>query len=228
MISITKLTDAERAEAIVERLSAEYPDASCTLDFQSPWALMVGAILAAQCTDERVNKITPVFFDRFPDIQSAAEAELSEIEPIIRSCGLFRNKARAIKGSASMIIERFDGRIPETREALLELPGIGRKIANLMLGDAFGQQEIVVDTHCKRLAKLMGFTTSDDPLAVERDLLSVVPENARTRWGHLMVSHGREVCRARCRRCLSCGVRVLCQYGAAVVDASDKKEDDCV
>lgn len=227
MTSKNKFTDAERAKMIVERLVATYPDAACTLDFKSPWALMVGAILAAQCTDERVNKITPAFFDRFPDIQSAAEAELLEIESLIRSCGLFRNKARSIQGSAAVIMERFDGRIPETREDLLELPGIGRKTANLMLGDAFGQQEIVVDTHCKRLAKLMGFTTSDDPLVVERDLLNVVPENERTRWGHLMVTHGREVCKARCRRCLSCSVRDLCAYGASV-DVFDKKEDDCV
>lgn len=227
MTSISKFTDAERANMIVDRLSAEYPDVSCTLVFKSPWALMVGAILAAQCTDERVNRITPAFFERFPNIRSAAEAELSEIEPLIRSCGLFRNKARAIKGSAAMIMERFDGRIPRTREALQELPGIGRKIANLMLGDAFGQQEIVVDTHCKRLAKLMGFTVSEDPLVVERDLLNVVPENKRTLWGHLMVTHGREICRARCRRCHSCRVLDLCQYGVSV-DLSGMKEDDCV
>lgn len=226
-VSRSVAKERERAATVVSRLSDYYPQAMCTLTHESPWELLVGAILASQCTDERVNKVTPVLFDRYPDMQSLAEANLHDVEDIVRSCGLYKSKAKALLSTSAMILDRFDGQIPQTRKELMELAGVGRKIANLMLGDAFGLQEIVVDTHCGRISRLLGFTKSEDPVKIERDLVNVVPEASRTLWGHLMVAHGRELCRARCRMCFRCPVREHCQYGVAL-DPSSGEEGDCV
>ena len=218
---------AERARQVVEILSDYYPQATCTLTHQSPWELLVGAILASQCTDERVNKITPALFDHFPDPPSMARAPQDEIEVVIRSCGLFRSKAKALRGTAAALIESHHGQVPSTAEELMRLPGVGRKIANLLMGDAFGAQAIVVDTHCARISRLLGFTDSDNPVRIERDLSKVVPLDSWTPWGHLMVAHGRQLCRARCRLCFDCPVRHLCRYGMAV-DEADQTESGCV
>lgn len=220
--------ERRRAQIVVSLLSERYPDATCTLTYGSPWELLVGGILASQCTDERVNKVTPVLFDRYPDIPSLASADRRDVEEIVRSCGLYKTKAKALVNASSMILERFGGHVPKTREELMELPGVGRKIANLILGDVFGLQEIVVDTHCGRISRLLGFTESDNPVTIESDLLEVVPEDARTLWGHLMVAHGRELCRARCRMCFSCPVRLHCQYGAALQPLPSVEVGDCV
>jgi endonuclease-3 len=220
--------ERKRARKIVSLLLEQYPQAECTLAYGYPWELLVGGILASQCTDERVNKVTPVLFKRYPDMHTLASANRRDVEEIVRSCGLYKTKANALVNTSAIILDRFDGQVPRTREELMELPGVGRKIANLILSDAFGFQEIVVDTHCARISRLLGFTDSDNPIKIERDLLEVVPEDSRTLWGHLMVAHGRELCRARCRMCYSCPVRPYCRYGAALQLSPDLEEGDCV
>lgn len=226
-----ELTVAEGGQGVARRIAelllAQYPGADCTLSHRSPWELLVGAILASQCTDERVNKITPALFARYPDPEALAEAEQPQLEELIRSCGLFRSKARALIGSARVILERHEGKVPSTADALMELPGVGRKIANLLLGDAFGAQAVVVDTHCARISRLLGFTDSDKPHRIEQDLMERLPEDLWTLWGHLMVAHGRALCRARCRDCFACPVRLLCRYGQAL-DPASGREGDCV
>ncbi len=217
----------KRAETMVSLLSQRYPDAVCTLSHQSPWELLVGAILASQCTDERVNRITPALFEAFPNPEAMAEASLEDLESLIRTCGLFRAKAAALKGTAGRIMEEHGGQVPSTAEELMALPGVGRKITNLILGDAFGQQALVVDTHCGRISRLLGLTDSQNPLVIEKDLAKAVPRVSWTLWGHLMVAHGRELCRARCRLCFECPLRPLCRYGMAL-DPAEEEEAGCV
>jgi endonuclease-3 len=217
----------QRARQIIEILHLTYPDAETTLDAVSAWELLVGAILASQCTDERVNKITPHLFAAYPSLDEMAEADVGDIERIIRSCGIYRNKAKAIKGSAKIIIQEHGGQVPRTREQLLELPGVGRKIANLILGDAFGGQAVVVDTHCARISRLLGMTAEKDPVKIERDLEAVLPPDSYTDWGHFMVFHGRSICKARCRDCVACPLLNLCAYGSQL-DLEGKEAGDCV
>ncbi len=216
-----------RARRIVDQLLARYPEAECTLDYQSPWELLVGAILASQCTDQRVNQITPDLLLAYPDPEAMAGADLEDLEVLIRSCGLFRSKAKALKGSAQALLERHGGLLPQSAQELMALPGVGRKIANLIMGDAFGAQAVVVDTHCGRISRLIGFTDSDKPLQIERDLMAVLPPDTWTLWGHLMVAHGRVLCRARCRDCMACPIASLCRYGQAL-DLQEAREGDCV
>lgn len=204
----------QRCERILEALIGHYGLPGCTLLYHThPWRLLVGGILAAQCTDERVNQITPAFFERYPDIADVAAASPTELEPYIKSCGLFRNKAKWIYGSALKLMQDFDGEVPQTRKELMTLPGVGRKIANLLLSDVFGQQAIVVDTHCGRISRLLGLTQQTDPLKAEKDLMACVPEQHWTDWGHLLVTHGREVCIARRPRCEICVIRADCMTG---------------
>lgn len=211
-------TGKKLASIVIERLTGIYGEPICTLDDRDdPWRLLVAAILAAQCTDERVNLITPALWQRFPEIEDFARALPVEIEPYIRSCGLFRNKAKNIHLAARFLIEEHEGVIPQTMEALLAVPGVGRKIANLLLGDSFGQQAIVVDTHCGRLARRIGLTEAEDPAKVEQDLMRVVPGNSWTDWGHLMVTHGRAVCKARSPECPTCVLSDVCKQGRAVL-----------
>lgn len=216
-----------RVREMIDRLLLRYPEAECTLDHASPWELLVGAILASQCTDERVNKITPDLFLAFPDMEAMAGADLADLEDLVRTCGLFRSKARALKGTARALLDLHEGRVPSDREALMALPGVGRKIANLIMGDAFGAQAVVVDTHCGRISRLIGLTDSDKPPVIEKDLMAALPQEAWTLWGHLMVAHGRDLCQARCRRCLLCPIRDLCRYGSAL-DPDQAGEGDCV
>lgn len=211
------------AEEVLQRLIAQYGVPECTLDDKDdPWRLLVAAILAAQCTDERVNKITPALWERFPEMRDLAEALPGEIEPYVKSCGLFRNKARNIHLAARFLLEEHDGKIPQNMKELLEIPGVGRKIANLLLGDAFGQQAVVVDTHCGRLARRIGFTKEENPAKVEKDLEKAVPEDYWTAWGHLMVTHGREVCRAQSPNCPGCCLQTICLEGRRVLRREDR------
>lgn len=207
------MTPKQRAAEIVARLETFYPDVHCTLDFQNPHQLLVGAILAAQCTDVRVNLITPALFARYPEPADYAAAERTELEELIRSCGLFRNKAKAIQAASQAIVDRFNGEMPATLEDLVSLPGVGRKIANLILGDWYGQQAVVVDTHCARISKLLGLTLRDDPPGIEKDLVKVLPADKQTLYGHLMVTLGREICIARRPQCDRCPVKELCAHG---------------
>lgn len=204
----------EKAKLILERLEALYGVPECTLDERhDPWRLLVAAILAAQCTDARVNLVTPDLFAAFPKPDDFAASSPEAIEPYISSCGLYHNKARAIHRAAKALLQDFAGEVPQTREELLALPGVGRKIANLLLGECFGQQALVVDTHCGRLARHFGLSKEKDPLKVERDLSACVPESRWSDWGHYMVEHGRAICTARAPRCLDCPLVELCLTG---------------
>ncbi len=208
------MADAEiraRAEAIVDRLKAAYPDAECTLDSDEAWKLLVSVRLAAQCTDARVNEITPGLFARWPSVDALAEADPAEIEAVVRPCGLGRSKARDISACMRMLRDRFGGRVPDTMEALLSLPGVGRKSANLVLGDVYGKPAIVTDTHCIRLSRRMGLTDQKDPARVERDLLPLIPPGESNAFCHRLVLHGRAVCSARTHpRCEACCLNDLC------------------
>lgn len=219
---MTDMTLKERAAWVVDTLKRTYPQAICTLTYQAPWQLLVASILSAQCTDARVNLITPDLFDRFPSLTDLAEAELSEIENLIRTCGLYRSKARAIQGSARMVLADHAGTIPDEREQLLALPGVGRKIANLMLGDAFGKPALVVDTHCARVSERIGLTDAKDPLRIEQDLVALVDEDDWIVYGHLMVAHGRALCPARRPACDRCPIAPHCRYARALEDAADR------
>jgi endonuclease-3 len=203
----------EQAAAIVAELEHLYPDVACTLDFRTPHELLVGAILAAQCTDVRVNQVTQALFARFPTPADYVAADRREIEELIRSCGLFRNKAKAIQQSSQVLVDAFNGQVPQTLNELTSLPGIGRKIANLILGDCFGQQAVVVDTHCARISKLLGLTEQSDPAAIEKGLVAVLPPDKQTAYGHLVVTLGREICIARRPQCDICPLKPLCRYG---------------
>ncbi len=200
-----------RTEEIFRRLAATYPEARCALEHRSPLELLVATILSAQCTDARVNLVTPGLFARYPTAADYARAPLGELEEAVRSTGFFRNKARALKGLGAALVERHGGEVPRTMEELTRLPGVGRKTANVVLGNAFGIDEgIVVDTHVGRLSRRLGLSRSDDPVRIERDLMSLVPEHHWTLWAHLLIAHGREVCRAARPQCGRCVLADLC------------------
>ena len=200
-----------RAPLILERLGELYPEATCSLDWRTPYELLVATMLSAQCTDERVNKVTPALFARFPNAAAAAAVEPSDVEPYVQSTGFFRNKAKAIVGSSRLLIERHGGEVPQTMEELLVLPGVARKTASVVLAWCFGiNAGVTVDTHVKRLANRLGLTRHADPKRIEPDLMKLVP---RPEWETLsirLIFHGRAVCVARKPRCQGCGLADLC------------------
>jgi endonuclease-3 len=201
----------ERANEIYRLLEGEYPDAHCALDHRDAYQLTAATILSAQCTDERVNMVTPELFRRYPDPEALAGARQEDVEEIIRSTGFFRNKARNLIAMADAVVDRHGGDIPQDMDALVKLPGVGRKTANVILGNAFGIDEgVVVDTHVKRLAGRMGLTRQTDPVKVERDLVKLFPRERWTMLSHLLIFHGRQVCSARKPRCAECAVAHLC------------------
>jgi endonuclease III len=205
--------DALKAHAleIERRLLAEYPDAHCELDYRDPFELAVATVLSAQCTDKRVNLVTPELFRRWPDAAALAEAPVQEIEEVIRSTGFFRNKAKSLSGLARAVVEQHGGRLPESMNELFALPGVGRKTANVVLGNAFGQNEgIVVDTHVARLAARFGLTRETDAVRIEQALLPLFPREGWTMLSHLMIWHGRRVCDARKPRCNGCVLADIC------------------
>ena len=198
-------------------LESLYPDAHCELDFATPFQLLVATILSAQCTDKRVNGVTPSLFARFPDAAALSVAAPSELEEIIKSTGFFRNKAKSILGAARVIMEDFDGRVPETMDELLTLPGVARKTANVVLGSAFGKNEgFVVDTHIARLSLRLGFTRESEPQKIERDLMDKVPRKKWTQLGHQLIWHGRRVCAARKPDCARCALQADCPSAGKV------------
>ncbi len=200
---------------IIETLKTLYPEAICSLEYGGDaWRLLAAARLSAQCTDERVNIVCVPLFRRYPDVYAMAEAEQSELEAIIRPCGLYHTKAESLIASAKIIVEKFDGRVPETMEELLTLPGVGRKIANLVLGDIFGIPGIVADTHCIRINGRFGFYPEAlrDPLKVERILSEIVPPEEQSAYCHRMVLFGREYCMARSPRCDECPLADSCEH----------------
>jgi endonuclease-3 len=199
------------AKEVVKRLHQLYPDAHCELNYRTPYELLVATILSAQCTDARVNMVTPVLFARFPTASALADADPAELEDIIRSTGFFRNKTRSLLVMAQALVESHGGQVPATMEALRVLPGVGRKTANVVLGNAFDINEgITVDTHVARLSGLLGFTQEVDPLKIEQDLMQLVPRRQWTLFSHLLIWHGRRVCIARRPKCAACVLSDIC------------------
>ncbi len=203
---------------IIARLKALYPDAACSLDYRKDYELLITVRLAAQCTDERVNQISPALFARFPTLQAFAEADVDEVGKYVHSCGFWRAKSRDIVACAQMLLDRFGGVVPDNMEDLLSLPGVGRKTANLILGDIYGKEGYVCDTHCIRITGRLGITDgSKDPVKVEQQLRkSIAPEEASD-FCHRMVLHGRALCMARSPKCGDCPLRELCDYPSTVM-----------
>ena len=197
---------------IIERLKTEYPDAACSLDYDQAWKLLVSVRLAAQCTDARVNQVVKGLFEKYPDVDTLAEAPVEEIEKIVRPCGLGNSKARDISACMKMLKEEYGGKVPDQFEELLKLPGVGRKSANLIMGDVFGKPAIVTDTHCIRLTNRMGLVDQiKDPKKVEMELWKIIPPEEGSEFCHRLVWHGREVCTARTRPyCDKCCIKDIC------------------
>lgn len=204
----------EQVNEIVRLLMAEYPLADCTLDWNKAYELLFSVRLAAQCTDERVNKITPALFARFPTLEAFAEADVAEVEEYVRSCGFYHSKARDIVACANVLLEKYGGELPHTMEELTALPGVGRKTANLILGDVFKVPgSTVVDTHCIRISNLLGLVDDlKDPVKIEMELRKILPPEHSSDFCHCIVLHGRAVCIARRPECERCCVRHLCQH----------------
>ena len=201
-------------DAIIEELKKVYPDAICSLDYRKDYELLFSVRLAAQCTDARVNLVTPALFERFPSLEAFAQATPEEVGEYVHSCGFWRAKAKDIVGSAQMLLSDFGGRVPDTMEDLLRLPGVGRKTANLILGDIYGKEGYVCDTHCIRITGRLGITDgSKDPLKVEQQLRKVIPPEESSDFCHRMVLHGRALCMARGPKCGECPMRELCDDG---------------
>lgn len=207
------MTKKQLALEIIDRLKQEYPDAGCTLDYNEAWKLLVSVRLAAQCTDARVNVVVERLYEKFPDINALAEAPVSEIEELVRPCGLGHSKARDINACMRMLRDEYGGKVPEDFNALLKLPGVGRKSANLIMGDVFGKPAIVTDTHCIRLCNRMGLVDGiKEPAKVEKELWKIIPPEEGSDFCHRLVVHGREVCTARTKPfCDRCCLKELCK-----------------
>lgn len=200
----------KRMRGIIKILKHTYPDARCSLNYKTPYQLLVATILSAQCTDERVNKVTPILFAKFGDPERMSKASYAEIEKLIRSTGFFKNKARALKDSALTLVKQFNGELPNKIDELVKLRGVGRKTANVVLGNAFNTPGMVVDTHVGRLSRRMGFTNSFDPERIEQDLMAVTPKKEWTMLSHLFIFHGRACCTSRKAYCEKCVINSLC------------------
>ena len=210
------LQKKDRANAIVACLEEAYPEGLCSLVYEKDYELLFATRLAAQCTDARVNQVTPGLYSRFPTLKSLAEADVLEIEEIIRSCGFYRTKARDIVLAAGMILREFGGRVPDNMDDLLKLPGIGRKTANLILGDVYNAPgAVVVDTHCIRLTNRMGLVKTKDPLKIEMELREILPPEKSNDFCHRLVLHGRAVCTARRPYCERCTAMPYCAFGVS-------------
>ena len=208
---ISKLSKRGLALEILSRLYRLYPDATCSLNYQTPVQLLVATILSAQCTDERVNKVTPDLFSRFPDVQSLAQADVLELEKLVHSTGFYRNKAKNIKSACTMIVTDFNSTVPNRMEDLLKLPGVARKMANVVLAHAYGiNAGVTVDTHVKRLTQRLGLTASTEPISIEKDLMELLPQPEWENWSIRLIYHGRAVCKARSPSCENCDLVDVC------------------
>ena len=207
------MTKQELALEIIERLKKEYPDADCTLDYDEAWKLLVSVRLAAQCTDERVNVVVEKLYEKYPDVDALANATPEQIEEIVRPCGLGKSKARDISACMKIIRDEYDGKVPDSFDALMKLPGVGRKSANLIMGDVFGKPAIVTDTHCIRLCNRFGLVDGiKDPKKVEMELWKIIPPEEGNYFCHRLVFHGREVCTARTKpHCDRCVLADICE-----------------
>lgn len=211
-IKTTQAANRERVQEILKRFRETYPRARCTLDFTNPLELLVATILAAQCTDERVNIVTKSLFKKYKTAQDYVDAPQAELEKAVQSCGFFRQKSKSIKKTCATLIERFNGQVPGDMDSLLQLNGVGRKTANVILGECFNTPGIIVDTHCKRVAARLGLTKHEDPAKIEQDLMKIVPQQDWTLFSHYLVFHGRTTCQARKPNCEQCPVNDLCAY----------------
>jgi endonuclease-3 len=209
--AVSKDLAPERVAAILKGLDEAYPNAVCALDHKTPWELLVATILSAQCTDVRVNMVTPELFRRFPTPTAMAKAPIPELEDLIRTTGFFRNKAKSIKGAAQAIVERFGGEVPRTLDELITVPGAARKTANVVLGVSYGLAEgVVVDTHVFRIARRLGLAKGDTPQKVEQELMRVLPRDKWIDFSHQIIHHGRQVCLARKPKCNVCNLEQIC------------------
>jgi endonuclease-3 len=221
------MTARERVTQLVEVWPEVYPDAHCELDFKNPLQLLIATILSAQCTDRRVNMVTPALFKKYRTAADYAKAPRPELERAIRSTGFFRNKAKSIRAATSTIDKKFGGKVPESMQELRELPGVGRKTANVVLGNAFGKNEgIVVDTHVARLSQRLGLTKQKDAEKIERDLIKLVPLKHWTNWSHWLIWHGRRRCYARKPDCGHCEVFRLCPSGKIFLRTGEAKKSE--
>ena len=203
--------EAHRVFEILRLLAQEYGEATCALHHDGAYQLLVATILSAQCTDARVNMVTPALFRRYPDAHAMARADLDELQELIRSTGFFRNKARSLHGSANMLVDEFDGEVPSNMRDLLKLPGVARKTANVVLGTAYGiASGVVVDTHVGRLSRRLGLTHQKTPVKVEKDLMDLIPRDEWINFAHRLIHHGRRVCQSRRPRCEKCSFADLC------------------
>jgi len=201
---------------IVKALSKDIPDSKIALKFSTPFELLIATILSAQCTDVRVNEVTKSLFKKYRSPKDYAEAGSKELEEDIRSTGFYRNKAKSIQGCCQELVDRFGGKVPKTLEALVTLPGVGRKTANVLLGNAFGIPGIVVDTHVHRVSRRIGLTENDEPVKIEFDLMEILPKEEWTHFSNLLVWHGRRTCVARKPLCETCAIRKWCDYGTKI------------
>ena len=202
----------EKAVKIIKKLKEMYPDATCSLDFSTPFQMLVAVCLSAQCTDERVNKTTPEIFEKYPTVYDFYNMHIKVLEELIHPCGFYKNKAKNLKAASKMIIEKFNGVVPDNMEDLTSIPGVGRKSANVIMLEAFhNPQGIAVDTHAKRIANRIGFSKETDPLKIEQDLLKVIPKEYYYDVNHLLVWHGRKTCTARNPKCEECALNDLCE-----------------
>ncbi len=206
------MTKKERALLACEALEKLYPDAKCSLNYSKPYELMIAARLSAQCTDARVNIVTKTLFKKYPTLESFAQSDLEELEGIVRPCGFFRTKAKSIKEMANQLLDNFNGEIPDNMDELLTISGIGRKTANLMMGDVWGNPAIVTDTHFIRITGRLGLTTNTDPKKVENDLIKLIPPDVSSDFCHRIVEFGRDVCSARKPLCNKCICNDFCKY----------------
>lgn len=203
-----------KARKVLALLKKTYPGSRCSLQFKNPFQLLIATILSAQCTDERVNKVTGPLFEKYPRPADFASAPLSGIEQDIRSTGFYKSKAKSIQACSREMVEKFGSKVPPELDQLVKLRGVGRKTANVVLGTAFGQQAVVVDTHVTRIANRLGLTREKDPVKIELDLMKIVPREDWTRLAHLFIDHGRAVCKAPVPRCEKCGLTKYCFYFA--------------
>jgi endonuclease III len=212
MKQLFQLPADKKIEPILSILDRHYGEATCSLYYSNPLQLMVATILSAQCTDERVNQVTSCLFKKYPTVQSFAEAELEQLQNDIKSTGFFRNKAKSIRDSCRILHERYDGRVPADLDSLLQLPGIGRKTANVILGNAFGIPGVAVDTHVGRVSQRLGLTAHQDPAKIEIDLMRLLPAERWTRFSHQLIQHGRRICFARRPNCAICPLHEFSVY----------------
>lgn len=223
------MTNRERVDQLVKALAKVYPDAHCELDFRTPLELLVATILSAQCTDKRVNLVTPALFAKYRTAKDYAAARTETLEGMIRSTGFFRSKTKSIRAAAAAIVAKHAGRVPDTMEKLHGLPGVGRKTANVVLGNAFGRDEgIVVDTHVARLSHRLRLTRQTDPEKIEQDLMKLVPRQHWTKWSHWLIWHGRRRCFARKPDCHRCEIFSLCPSGKIFIRSGEARPMDVV